>query len=407
MASTAAKAAIAIALAALLHALLPAPPAAGASPRSPSRHYEVITDLPPREAAPIIERVDAMHDALAKRFASFGHNNAKRLHLAVFAEADAYLAHLRREGIDATNTAGLFYVSGPDAGVASYLEPQGLARMHSTLQHEGFHLFAHTHISPGLPVWVNEGLAEYFGDGLFVKERFVLGGASADRIHEVRAAHDAGMTFPLEDLMAMTNDEWNAAVRTGDPRAGVLYDQSWSLVHFLLHGQRGKHADRFENYLRAISRGVEPERAFEQAFGTRDLTSLTRAWTNHIESVEPDALFTATDRLRFFAEGLSGLHERDVTPTSMEELEDQLKRRSFRMVIAGSHGSSRSLAARDDGMFDPPPSDRRRGKTAYELRRPAQRDVPPSIRVTGLRTTPSIEWRRDRDGKLTYRIRYD
>ena len=75
-----------------------------------SRHYEVITDLPPRDAEPIVERVDAMHAALAKRFASFGHNNAKRLHLAVFAETDAYLAHLRGEGIDATNTAGLFYV---------------------------------------------------------------------------------------------------------------------------------------------------------------------------------------------------------------------------------------------------------------------------------------------------------
>ena len=124
-------------------------------------------------------------------------------------------------------------------------------------------------------------------------------------------------------------------------------------------------------------------------------------------TVEPDALFTATDRLRFFAEGLSGLHERDVTPASMEELEDQLKRRSFRVVISGSHGSSRSLAAADEGIFDAPPADRRRGRTAYELRRPAQRDVPPSIRVTGLRTTPSIEWHRDRDGRLTYQIRYD
>ena len=40
-----------------------------------------------------------------------------------------------------------------------------------TVQHEGFHQFAHAVIGGDIPTWLNEGLAEYFGEALFTGGR--------------------------------------------------------------------------------------------------------------------------------------------------------------------------------------------------------------------------------------------
>ena len=49
------------------------------------------------------------------------------------------------------------------------------ARTWHTVQHEGFHQFAHVVIRGDLPIWVNEGLAEYFGEAVFTGDGFVSG----------------------------------------------------------------------------------------------------------------------------------------------------------------------------------------------------------------------------------------
>ena len=43
------------------------------------------------------------------------------------------------------------------------------------VQHEGFHQFAHFVIRGELPTWLNEGIAEYFGESVFTGDGFVSG----------------------------------------------------------------------------------------------------------------------------------------------------------------------------------------------------------------------------------------
>ena len=61
------------------------------------------------------------------------------------------------------NTGGVF-MSGRNL-LASFLGDLGRDSLRRTLQHEAFHQFAHTVISPDTPVWLNEGLAQVFEEG--------------------------------------------------------------------------------------------------------------------------------------------------------------------------------------------------------------------------------------------------
>ena len=68
-----------------------------------------------------------------------------------------------------------YYNAGGPEGSAGVFNPNTLTLMAvadlrsdlhtwNTVQHEGFHQFAHAYISDNLPIWSSEGLAEYFGE---------------------------------------------------------------------------------------------------------------------------------------------------------------------------------------------------------------------------------------------------
>ena len=60
------------------------------------------------------------------------------------------------------------------------------------IQHEGFHQFAAAVIGGDRPVWVNEGLAEYFGEAIFTGDGFIAGIIPQWRLKRIRAELSAG-----------------------------------------------------------------------------------------------------------------------------------------------------------------------------------------------------------------------
>lgn len=125
------------------------------------------------------------------------------------------------------------------------------------------HVLGHNY--PGLPLWLNEGLAEYYST-------FKVVGNEA-RIGQPVLAHVAWLLdnamLPLRDLVSMTHDSpaYNEGIRQG-----VFYAQSWVLAHYLLN--KPERQEKTARYLRDLFDGVPGNQAFERAFG--DLGSLER-----------------------------------------------------------------------------------------------------------------------------------
>ena len=91
--------------------------------------YEVATNLERREAVRIAHHMDQVFREYERRLSSFGTRNAKRIRLYLLASQQDYQEHLSEQGIDGTNSGGMFYVIGGEAGLATFEEGQSRRRM--------------------------------------------------------------------------------------------------------------------------------------------------------------------------------------------------------------------------------------------------------------------------------------
>lgn len=396
-------------LLALVFTLL-APVAAAQQLRSfKSRCYQVHTDAPAADAQAVAAHMDAVYTEYSNRFKAFAVKSSDPAKLYLFAKQDDYLKFLDARDIDASNTSGIFFARGPDIGLATYLEGHASTEMYHVLQHEGFHQFAHARIGPDLPQWANEGLAEYFGQAILVKGRMRLGVAPESRIVAMNMAIRTKTAWPFKQLIELSNEDWNKEVARGGPRAGLLYDQSWTVVHFLVHAQNGKFADAFGNYLKLVSGGVALNQAFKQAFGSEDTAPFEAAWRRFMaDEIEPDSVSTALERLDFLADGAKLLAAEGVQVRTMEDLKAALQRIGYTRTLTRDKIKIVQNSS-DEALFDPPPGDDPRkpvkievvppgalrpGENGRNAGRNAQnaKNTPVSFRVTGLRVGIRMSW---------------
>src|SRR5947208_15875271 len=174
-------------LLALLAVLPGARAAAAAGPPNmreiQTRHYRIHTDLDYELANDLAQRLDAMYDAYSWRLRLFreeGHE-VPRFEVYLYRSQRDYL---QLTGNRMKHTGGVF-ISGRNL-LASFLEGQGRDSLRRTLQHEAFHQFAHTVVSPNIPVWLNEGLAQVFEEGVWNGENFSLEQVPPRRIRQLR-----------------------------------------------------------------------------------------------------------------------------------------------------------------------------------------------------------------------------
>ena len=126
-------------------------PPCGRSRRSTTIH----TDLDPQLADDLARRMDKMYELYANRLSGFARGEAQdgaAVRGVLFRRQQDYLNYA---GERMKNTGGVF-MSGRNL-LASFLGDLGRDSLRRTLQHEAFHQFAHTVISPDTPVWLNEG----------------------------------------------------------------------------------------------------------------------------------------------------------------------------------------------------------------------------------------------------------
>jgi hypothetical protein len=252
--------------------------AAGAAAAPELRPYEtpyyiIHTDLPPGGAAEAVVRMTRLSDVLRRETRGLGFTGRidRRLPFYLFARRDDYLA----TGAP-PESAGAFL---GDRLVAAADDGRGRAAWH-VVQHEAFHQFAAATRGTEFPGWLSEGLGEYFGEALFTGDGYVTGVVPGWRRGRVKRSLAGNSFRPLDSFVLLSQDDWNAA------RVLPYYDQAWSLVQFLLHGEDGRHRERVVRYVGALAEGRELRRAWESSFG--DLGDLPERWRRYWDEM-PEA----------------------------------------------------------------------------------------------------------------------
>lgn len=159
---------------------------------------------------------------------------------------------------------------GRPANVAGYFQPgddvnyiaMALVPREKELFSVAFHEYVHSRLDdylPQAPVWLNEGLAEFYGSLQFSGGEAVLGVTMPYYMRLLRSQE----LLPLETLFSI--DQRSPHYNEQD-KTGIFYGQSWALVHYLMLGGQGRQ-DQFRRFLQQIGRGGDVTKALESSFG--------------------------------------------------------------------------------------------------------------------------------------------
>ena len=372
------------------------------------RNYTIYTDLPPKSARPFATHMDTVFDQYKKRFRGFISRDKREMPLYLFQTEKDYLLFLAKNGIDGKNTGGMFFLDRNIHGLATFLTDGDRLNTLRTLQHEGFHQFAYVYIGHNLPLWANEGLAEYFENGIVVGRRMKLGYAKERKIELLRTAMEKDALIDFDQLLAIAGEQWGYNLRT-DLRLGHLqYAQSWSLVHFLIHGDNGRYQAAFEKYLRLVGKGRPSVSAFRAAFGVRDdTTAFRQRWEAYLKTLRADPLSAAVDRMEHLGMLILKLHkDGHKIPQTMDDLRRQVDDLGYQLQRRPCPDGSQDGDSefRIDELFTYTTDSAE--SQAFELLEPRANNLLPRITAAGLKPRPTLDWSEDDRKQLVPDINY-
>lgn len=262
-----------IALIATLGLLAPFAAAQGMKPYD-SPYYSVLTDVPPERAQEAVLRVTKMFEEYQRRTSGFAGRVTRKMVFELHSDYDRYLRHTEAPG-----TAGLY--TG-DRLYAAYRADTPIDTWHA-VQHEGFHQFVDFAMGRNaIPIWANEGLAEYFGESIWSGDLFFSGAVPPRRLERVQKLIRENGFRSAVAMLNLSHAQWNAEMNV------VNYDQAWSMVHFLAHGDGGKYADEFGRFLTQLRGAANWQPVWRANFGT-DVEAFDKRWREYWLALKPDA----------------------------------------------------------------------------------------------------------------------
>ena len=130
------------------------------------------------------------------------------------------------------------------------------------LAHEGFHQFIGYELGSQVPMWLNEGTAQYFETSSITGSHFNVGQISRTKLLYAQALILNKKAPPLAQLVT-----WDRA--TFYANANVAYPTSWALVYYLLNSNNDRYEQsRFRRYLQDLKFGYDSVRSLQKEFGS-------------------------------------------------------------------------------------------------------------------------------------------
>jgi tetratricopeptide (TPR) repeat protein len=128
-----------------------------------------------------------------------------------------------------------------------------------SLYHEYTHAFFRYNFR-GLPLWLDEGLAELYGNTSIEGKTASVGLPNEYQLRSLQGIQ----LLPLDQLVSI--DHSSPLYNTSD-HAGIFYAESWALVHYLQLSQELQKQDLINKFLAALHETDDPIEAAKQTFG--------------------------------------------------------------------------------------------------------------------------------------------
>lgn len=240
-----------------------------------SDHFTVVTDADEKQARHLADQFERMRwmfqtlfpksnvDPVAPIIVLAAKNN-KVFQTMV---PEAYLSK------GALNLAGFFQSTADRNYILLRLDAE-FEHPFASVYHEYTHL-QFGDASAWMPLWLNEGFAEFIQNTEIRSKEILLGEPSADDILYLRQ----NRIIPLPVLFKVDH---NSPYYHEEQKGSVFYSESWALTHFIEVTDKQKGTHRMDDYIHLVAQHEDPVAAAEKAFG--DLKQLQKALESYISA---------------------------------------------------------------------------------------------------------------------------
>jgi tetratricopeptide (TPR) repeat protein len=163
--------------------------------------------------------------------------------------------------------------------------------------HEYVHLLVDNTMGRTVPLWFNEGLAEYYSTFNIMDEnrKAVLGNLVSNHVLYLRE----NKLVPLRTLFAV---DYKSPYYNEGNKMNIFYAESWMLMHFLLQGNKQQRVPQLGRFIDLIGSNIAVEDAFQRAFQT-SFEAFEKDFKSYIQGASYMATFvTFKEKLDFDSE---------------------------------------------------------------------------------------------------------
>jgi len=237
-----------------------------------SEHYTIASDISQQvcfEAASLLEKSYTKFNLHLRRVPA---QEKRVFRVYLFSGRAGYEAYTRDlVGHAKEGTAGLYYPVVKQLLIWNVPDFENMMR---TVRHEGFHQYLDRLVGDA-PIWLNEGLAEYYEGSRLVKGSWSDGEV---QIGHVELLREKGF-LPLREFVRIRPSAFY------EPKAvHAAYAQSWALVHFLLNSG-AENREVFDRVLDALIAGARPIGAVEKTFTEPVLARLEPEFARYVRQL--------------------------------------------------------------------------------------------------------------------------
>jgi hypothetical protein len=226
-----------------------------------TRHFTVFSDAGESRSRVMALQLERLRRVLPDVAPGLRQDPSRPVFVYLFGEEKSFRAYARKQGVP-SGVGGLSFGDAEAGFIMVNAAAEGNAL--GVVYHEYLHHVL-TDSYPAMPLWLNEGLAEFFSTFWTNGYQAEIGTPIADHLDLLRQS----TLIPLERLCVVTprSEEYtNAAPKQR------FHAQAWLLTHYLLQGDPSL-GSAIPRYLQ--EGGVEPA-AFESAFDVDTATLQTR-----------------------------------------------------------------------------------------------------------------------------------
>src|ERR1041384_5695937 len=190
-------------------------------------------------------KLEQFREVFTRLFPKFKFNTPVPTTVIVFKNHSSYAPFKPRP-----NTAGYFQPGTDVNYITLTTELYGQQDPFTVIFHEYTHLLVENTFEK-VPVWFNEGLAEYYSTfSITDDQKIVLGTPIGSHV------------LPLRTLFEVDH---NSPHYNEKDKSSIFYAESWAFMHYLIMGKAGK-VEQLGKFMDLLKKKVPMEQAFQQAF---------------------------------------------------------------------------------------------------------------------------------------------